>query len=248
MRLNPMRAVPLLALITFLFAGLLYADLPFVVVGTFSSGSVDGHLPLDWNPWILKNVKRHSAYMLVRDDGTVIKAVADASASGLMRNIMIDPQEYPILQWRWKVANIIETADVSRKESNDSPARVYVAFAYDIRKVGLLERLKYEAAKRIYTQSLPLRAISYTWGNKTPRESIVPMPYTGWFKQLVVENAASPVNNWITEERDVYEDYRKAFGENPTGITGVAIMTNTDNMGGQATAWYGDIAFKERTP
>jgi hypothetical protein len=114
--------------------------------------------------------------------------------------------------------------------------------------VGLLERLKYEAAKRIYTQSLPLRAISYTWGNKTPRESIVPMPYTGWFKQLVVENAASPVNNWITEERDVYEDYRKAFGENPTGITGVAIMTNTDNMGGQATAWYGDITFKERTP
>ena len=63
----------------------------------------------------------------------------------------------------------------------------------------------------------------------------------------MVENAASPVNNWITEERDVYEDYRKAFGEDPTGITGVAIMTNTDNMGGQATAWYGDITFKERT-
>ena len=247
MKLDRMRAATLGALIIFLFAGLVYADLPNICVGTFSSGSVDGRLPSDWNPWILKNVKRQSAYMLVRDDGTVVKAVADASASGLMRNITIDPQEYPILQWRWKVANIIETADVSRKESNDSPARVYVAFAYDIRKVGLLERLKYEAAKRIYTQSLPLRAISYTWGNKTQRESIVPMPYTGWFKQLVVENATSPVNNWITEERDVYKDYRKAFGEDPTGITGVAIMTNTDNMGGQATAWYGDITFKERT-
>ena len=246
MKLNRMRAATLGVLMAFLFTGLLYADLPNIAVGTFSSGSVDGDLPSDWSPWILKNVKRHSAYALVRDDRTVIKAMADASASGLMRNITIDPQEYPILQWRWKVANIIEKADVSRKESNDSPARVYVAFAYDIHKVGLLERLKYEAAKRMYTQSLPLRAISYTWGNKTPRESIVPMPYTGWFKQLVVENAASPVNNWITEERDVYEDYRKAFGEDPTGITGVAIMTNTDNMGGQATAWYGDITFKER--
>jgi hypothetical protein len=244
MKLNPMRAVTLLALITFLFAGLLHADVPDILVGIFSAGRIGGNLPSDWNPWILKNVKRHSTYTLVRDDGTVIKAVADASASGLMRNITIDPQEYPIVQWRWKVANIIERADVSRKESNDSPARVYVAFAYDMRKVGLLERLKYSVAKRIYSQELPLRAISYTWGNRTPKDSIVPMPYTAWFSQIVLENAGSPTNKWITEERDVYEDYRKAFGEDPTAVTGVAIMTNTDNMGGAATAWYGDIVFK----
>jgi len=54
------------------------------------------------------------------------------------------------------------------------------------------------------------------------------------------------VNEWITEERDVLEDYRKAFGEDPGDVTGVAIMTNTDNIGGQATAWYGDIVFKEK--
>jgi hypothetical protein len=246
MRVYRPRVAALVVLIAFLAAGSLYADDPEILVGTFSAGTAGGHLPSDWSPWILKNVKRHSAYALVQDDGTVIKAVADASASGLLRNVTIDPHDYPIVQWRWKVANIIESADVSRKESNDSPARVYVAFAYDIHRVGLLERLKYEAAKRIYTQSLPLRAISYTWANRTPKEAVVPMPYTGWFTQIVLENAASPVNKWITEERDVYEDYRKAFGEDPTGITGVAIMTNTDNMGGQAMAWYGDIVFKER--
>jgi hypothetical protein len=242
-----MRVATLVALIAILFAGLLHADVPDISVGTFSSGTAGGNLPLDWNPWILKNIKRHSAYAMVQDEGTVVKAVADGSASGLMRNIAIDPRQHPIVQWRWKVANNIEGADVSRKESNDSPARVYVAFAYDIHRVGLLERLKYEAAKRFYSHSLPLRAISYTWANKTPKEAVVPMPYTGWFSQIVLENAASPLNRWITEERDVYEDYRKAFGEDPTGVTGVAIMTNTDNMGGQATAWYGDIVFKERS-
>jgi hypothetical protein len=246
MRAYPRRVTTVAALIAFLCAGLLYADVPDVLVGTFSGSIAGGHMPLDWNPWILKNVKRQSTYALVHDDTTVIKATANDSASGLMRNIAIDPRDHPIVQWRWKVGNIIEKADVSQKDCNDSPARVYVAFAYDIDKVGLLERLKYTAAKHIYSQSLPLRAISYTWANKTPKETIVPMPYTKWFSQIVLENAGSPLNRWIIEERDVFEDYRKAFGEEPTAITGIAIMTNTDNMGGHATAWYGDITFRTR--
>jgi hypothetical protein len=233
-------------LVAVLFTGLLYADVPGIRVGAFSESVAGGNLPKDWNPWILKNVKRRSDYTVVRDDATVIKAVADGSASGLMKNITIDPREHPVLQWRWKVAHIIEGADVARKENNDSPARVYVAFSYDINKVGFLERLKYIAAKHIYSESLPLRAISYTWGNRTLKDSIVPMPYTRWFSQIVLENAGSPVNRWVTEERDVMEDYRRAFGEEPGEITGVAIMTNTDNMGGQAVAWYGDIVFKEK--
>ena len=228
------------------FAGLLYANAPDVSVGVFSAVTVGRILPPDWNPWILKNVKQRTVYTVVRDESAVIKAVADASASGLMRNISVDRHLHPILRWRWKVANIIDKADVSRKESNDSPARVYVAFAYDVGRLGLVERLKYEAAKPIYTQSLPLRAISYTWDSRTPKDTIVPMLYTGWFSQIVLQSASSPVNKWITEERDVYEDYQKAFGEDPAAINGVAIMTNTDNMGGQATAWYGDIVFKER--
>lgn len=156
------RLAAIAALAALLFAGLLYADVPDLHVGAFSEGIAGGKLPREWNPWILKNVKRQSAYTMVRDDATVIRSIADGSASGLMRNITIDPREYPILQWRWKVANIIEGADVAKQGNNDSPARVYVAFSYDISKVGLLERLKYMAAKHLYSESLPLRAISYT--------------------------------------------------------------------------------------
>ena len=241
-----MRRAAMAAVATFLFAGLLYADIPDIRVGAFSGTRPGRKLPPRWKPWILKNVKRRTAYALAadEDDVTAVKANADDSASGLMNDLTVDPREYPVLQWRWKVANIIEGADVAKKGDNDSPARIYVAFTYDIKNVGFLERLKYEAAKRIYSDSLPLRAICYTWGNRTPKESVVPMPYTHWFSQIVLENAHSPLNEWITEERDVYEDYRKAFGEEPGEVTGVAIMTNTDNLGGQATAWYGDITFR----
>jgi hypothetical protein len=49
----------------------------------------------------------------------------------------------------------------------------------------------------------------------------------------------------VSEERNVYEDYKKAFGEEPSMISGVAIMTDTDNTGESATAYYGDIVFKK---
>lgn len=241
------RPAILVALMLLLWPGFVYADTVDLPVGVFSESTVGKDFPAGWGPWILRNVKHQSVYSIVQDDSPVVMAKADGSASGLMRDIVIDPHKRPIITWRWKVAHVIEGSDIARKESNDSPARVYVAFAYDINRLGLLERLKYGAARHFYSSSLPLRAISYTWANETPKDSVVPMPYTAWFSQIVIENAGSPTNQWITEKRDVYEDYRKVFGEAPTAVTGVAIMTNTDNMGGHATAWYGDIVFKEKT-
>lgn len=237
------------ALAAVLFAGALHAGLQDIVVGAFSLVRPGNRVPPQWKPWILKNVKRRTVYTLVKDEDnvTVVRASADNSASGLLSDISVDTRKRPVLRWRWKAADIVRGADIARKESNDSPARVYVAFSYDPGRLGLAERLKYEAAKRIYSNSLPLRAISYTWANRTPRGSVVPMPYTEWFSQIVVENSESPLNEWITEERDVYEDYRRVFGEEPEAVTGVAIMTNTDNIGGRATAWYGDIVFEGKT-
>ncbi len=245
-RFDRRRFIFIAASVVLLFSApfVIHAGAPEIPLGP-SSGSASG-LPPDWKPWILKNVKRRTAYHLVEDSGPAVIALADASASGLMRSVTIDPKAYPVVQWRWKVAAILEKADVSRKENNDSPARLYVGFAYDLNKVPVTERLKYWVARRRYSDSLPLRAISYTWANKTQKGSFVPMPYTSWFMQVVVENDTTPVNEWITEERDVYEDYRKAFGEEPQGIISVAIMTNTDNMHGKAKAWYGDIVFKQK--
>ena len=60
---------------------------------------------------------------------------------------------------------------------------------------------------------------------------------------IVVESGPERLNQWVSEERNVYEDYKKAFGEEPSLISGVAIMTDTDNTGESATAYYGDIMF-----
>jgi hypothetical protein len=61
---------------------------------------------------------------------------------------------------------------------------------------------------------------------------------------IVVESGLDRVGQWIEEQRNVYEDYKQAFGEEPPLVNGVAIMTDTDNTGEEATAFYGDIGFK----
>ncbi len=80
-----------------LFAGsfLIYAGPPEIPVGPFSNPRGRGGLPPGWKPWILNNVKRHTTYRVVQDGSPAFRARADASASGLMRAVNIDPREYP---------------------------------------------------------------------------------------------------------------------------------------------------------
>ena len=92
-----------------------------------------------------------------------------------------------------------------------------------------------------------LGAINYIWESKAPVGTIVPNPYTDRVKMFVVETGSAKVNQWANEERNVYEDYKKAFGEEPPMISGVAIMTDTDNTGESAIAYYGDIIFKKES-
>jgi len=60
-----------------------------------------------------------------------------------------------------------------------------------------------------------------------------------------VETGEVKLNQWVNEERNIYEDYKKAFGGEPPMVSGVAIMTDTDNTGETAIAYYGDIVFKK---
>jgi hypothetical protein len=219
---------------------------PLVEVGKFSAEAEGNALPAYWKPLTFKKIEKHTTYTLFRDsDMVVIKAVAEASASGLTREIKINPTEYPIIQWHWKVSNILEKGDVHRKEGDDYPARIYITFEYDPSKLSFFEKAEYKTIKLFYGQYPPLAAINYIWESKAPVGTMVPNPYTSRVMMFVVESGSAKLNQWVNEERNVYEDYKKAFGEEPPMISGVAIMTDTDNTGESATAYYGDIVFKK---
>ena len=226
-----------------------YAEMPSVIeVGKFSTAAPGENLPDGWKPLIFKKIEKHTVYTVVKDEDTAaIKAVSEASASGLTREIKINLREYPIVQWRWKVANVLQKGDVTRKEGDDYPARIYITFEYDSSKVGFFDKAKYETVRLLYGQYPPLAAINYIWESKAPKGTVVPNPYADQARMIVVESGTERLNQWVSEERNVYEDYKKAFGGEPSLISGVAIMTDTDNTGESATAYYGDIVFRKGT-
>jgi len=238
-----------LALLLYLLAGpgLLHArSTGHIEAGLFSSASPGEGLPDGWQPLTFSRIKQHTDYSLVEeDDRVVVKAVSYQAASGLTRAISIDPAEYPIIEWRWKVNNILQKGDVSRKDGDDYPARIYIAFAFDPDRASFLQRLEHRAAQLVRGQDVPYRAISYVWGSNSPAGTMIANAYTGRAMMFVVQAGAENLRQWVTQQRDVYEDYKKAFGEEPAMISGVAIMTDTDNTRESAVAWYGDIVFRK---
>jgi hypothetical protein len=210
---------------------------------TFAWRPGAGEVAEGWRALTFRNIARHTRYTLVREgDDYVVKAEAEASASGLIRRVDVDAKAYPVLRWRWKVENLLSKADVTRKQGDDYPARVYVAFAYDPKRVGIGQRIKYEAARLIYGEYPPHAGLNYIWEGKAAVGSVVPNPFTERVRMIVVESGAAHLGQWREYERNVYRDYRSAFGEEPPAIAGIAIMTDADNTGESAVAYYGPVS------
>jgi hypothetical protein len=212
-------------------------------VGKFSAAKEGADLPDGWKPLTFPKVPRHTTYSLVKDgSAVVVKAASNSSASGLTKAITIDPKEYPIVRWRWKVDNLLKASDVTTKEGDDYPARLYVTFQYDPDKVGFGKKAKYKAGKLIFGD-IPIAAINYVWDAKASQGLFIDNAYTDFAKMVVIRSGAQGIGSWMEEERNIYEDYQKAFGGEPPMINGVAIMTDTDNTKEAAVAYFGDIVF-----
>jgi len=217
-----------------------------LAVGLFSSLQPGMDPPPGWEPLVFKKIDQHTQYDLVSDEGiVVVRAISAAAASGLIRKIQINPMKYPIVEWRWKVSNVLRKGDVTKKEGDDYPARIYITFAYDPSKLSFSENIKYKAAKILFGEYPPTGVINYIRGSQAAIGTTVPSPYAHRAMMIVVDSGDEKVNQWITYTRNLLEDYRNAFHTDPPPITGVAIMTDTDNTGEAATAYYGDIVFKQ---
>ena len=107
-------------------------------------------------------------------------------------------------------------------------------------------RLKYGVAKLFYGVYPPHAGINYIWENHLPVGTIVANAYTDRLRMIVVDGDNTHLNQWQHYRRNVYDDYKQAFGEEPPQVSGIAIMTDTDNTGESATAYYGDIRLLAR--
>lgn len=216
-----------------------------IFAGHFSACRANGDFPPGWEPLTFDKIGRHTRYTLVSENGkVVVKAESNASASGMVRKVDIDAEQHPVIAWRWKIQNVYRQGNVKTREGDDSPARIYITFHYNPDHLDLLDRIKYQAAKLLYGKYPPTGALNYIWASKVPLDAIVMNPYTDRSRMIVVQSGTQKAGQWIREQRNVYDDYLKAFGTKPPLISGIGIMTDSDNTGESAVAYFGDIVFE----
>jgi hypothetical protein len=215
-----------------------------VEIGRFTAPAGADALQAGWEPLTFRKIPRHTKYTVVRDgEGWVLRAESEAAASALYRGLDVDLQAYPRLTWRWKIANVLVKGDARRKEGDDYAARVYVTFRYDPARATPWLRAKYGALRLLYGADPPHAALNYVWDNRLPPGTVLDNAYTDRAKMMVLRSGAAEVGRWVTETRNVVEDYRRVFGGDPPPVAGVAVMTDTDDTGERAIAWYDALAF-----
>ena len=182
----------------------------------------------DLNGWQSKVFAGETHYALENNNGKIVlRADSHATASGLYREIKVDLDKTPILNWTWKVDSILAGNNERSRPGDDYPARIYVVFS------GGLAFWR-------------TRAINYVWSNTQPVGSSWPNAFTGNAQMIAVESGSERVGQWVRIQRDVRADYRRLFDGELGRVDAVAIMTDTDNTGAVATAWYGDMWFSEQ--
>ncbi|MBU2952976.1 DUF3047 domain-containing protein [Marinobacter sp. F3R08] len=198
-----------------------------------------------WEPLEFPKIDQLTRYTLVTEDGRQrMKATTEGGASGLIARVSLQPSDSLILQWRWKISNVFEHGDARQKSGDDYAARIYVAFEFQPEKAGFFERAKRKTVEVLSGETLPGNALNYIWANRLAEGEIVANPYTDKTMMIAVSSGSERVGEWVSVERDIMADYRTAFGEEPPPVVGIAIMSDSDNTGEKATAWYGDIHLK----
>ena len=219
---------------------------PRVEVARFSAARPGDALPAEWQPWILLPSKPTTEYRLVEAGGRVaLEARAERAASGLVRVLRVDPHRHPLLEWAWRVPALVPGADPRIAVREDATARLVVSFHGDREKLDFADRAQLRFAKALSGQALPYATLMYVWANALPPETLVRNPHTGRVRMIVVESGTRRLGEWVSVRRNLLEDYRRAFGEEPWDVVAIGVMTDSDNTRGVARAYYGDILLYE---
>lgn len=173
--------------------------------------------------WREVELRGHTAYRIVELEGArCLEAHSLHAASILLSPVQFNPQTYPWLSWRWRVDRLVQGEALQRKGGSDAAARVYVYFEHG--------RLPWEK-----------RNLDYIWSASQPVGTIMKSAFSSESRIIVAEQGPAALGRWRVVERNLDEDYRRAFGEAPPDVRAIGVMSDTDNTQSEALAYFDDL-------
>ena len=165
--------------------------------------------------------------VLSESPGKVLRVRSDDDSSTISKEVSVNVKQFPVLQWRWKVVVLPTSGDARRKETDDEAAQLYVTFP------------RFPSAVRS-------RIIAYIWDATAPAGAIFPSQKVGTVTFVVVRSGDADLGRWLTETRNVHDDYKRIYGEAPKEVVGaVSISINSQNTHSRAESFFGEILFRK---
>ena len=192
-----------------------------------------------WSAQVLPG-KRATRYEVAQRGGRrCLLAQAEQSASLWRRKLKLDAASLDRIEFDWWLGRAEPQATVTSPETDDAPARLVLAFDGDSARLSARNRLMFELMETLTGEPLPFATLMYVWDGQADAETVVVNAHTDRVRKIVVGSGADRLGRWQHFVRDVRADYRRAYGEEPGPLIGVALMTDADNTRGRSEACYG---------
>jgi hypothetical protein len=161
---------------------------------------------------------------IVQDDGKqALRMRSEEASFSLQKKIRLSLQASPLLVWSWKVTELPKQGDFRRSGADDQAAQLIIAFSSS-------------------------RFLSYIWDSTAPQGMIAAAP-APLFKKIfavVMQSGMQGLGTWITERRNLIDDYKQAYGEEPKVMEGVRIQINSQYTQSRTESYWNSIAVTAR--
>ena len=157
--------------------------------------------------------------------GLHLKSNNDSST--ISKEIKVDVKNHPILTWSWQAVILPKGGDARKSATDDQAAQLYVTFPR-------------------FPQQVRSRVISYIWDTTAPAGAVFKSEKTGLVTYVVVRSGPADLGKWLTESRNVLEDYQKIYGEAPGEEVGaVSISIDSNDTRSTAESYFGELLFRK---
>ena len=208
--------------------GSVYAQQKIIVVTDFALNPAQNNSDQLPKGWALKVWHGKADVRLIRDNNRhakVLRMRSEKASVSIYREVKLDLKKFPVLSWKWKVTKLPKGADARNVESDDQAAGIYVVFPR-------------------FPSFLNSRLIGYVWDTSAPEGSILRSRRNPMVHYIVVRSGMDNLGRWITEKRNVMNDYFRVFGSEAPDVGGIALMIDTDDTLSDAESYFAKVEFK----
>jgi Protein of unknown function (DUF3047) len=187
------------------------------------------------------------------DSQPALKVVTAASYGTLVHDLKDAPPAR--LQWRWRLDQPLTGGkappDLTTKAGDDAALKVCVMFDHPLERVPFVERTVLRVARSVSGEPLPAATLCYVWDSAAPAGLKGANPYTRRVRYISLQGQTSPVAKWVSESRDLAQDFRSLFadelpaGASPPRMSTVLIGADSDNTASNSLGW---VAYLQVAP